>query len=233
MSNTAAEFSRFVQAAGKIKAASVILVDGAQIGRSAQEWATPDMSRRPKAISPWKVLDERLKDAGVTSKQVQAVWIKQAEVFPSKLGDFPKHAGTLKTNLVKIVNQIKDRYPNARLAYLSSRIYGGYAQNNINPEPFAYEGAFAVRWVIQEQIKGEAALNWDLQRGPVKAPLLLWGPYLWANGDAPRKSDRLTWTRGDFRDDGTHPSQSGAAKVTELLLKFMQTDPTANTWFVK
>jgi hypothetical protein len=43
----------------------------------------------------------------------------------------------------------------------------------------------------------------------------------------------LAWTRGDFRDDGTHPSLAGVNKVTGLLLEFMQTDPTAKTWFVK
>mgnify|MGYP003332739846 CR=1 FL=1 len=32
-----------------------------------------------------------------------------------------------------------------RIAYLGSRTYGGYATTPLNPEPHAYEGAFAVR----------------------------------------------------------------------------------------
>jgi lysophospholipase L1-like esterase len=67
----------------------------------------------------------------------------------------------------------------------------------------------------------------------VKAPLLLWGPYLWADGTTPRKADGLVWERDDLAGDGTHPSQSGRRKVADQLLKFVKTDPLAATWFVK
>jgi hypothetical protein len=50
-----------------------------------------------------------------------------------------------------------------------------------------------VRWLIQDQIEGDAALNYDASRGPVKAPLLMWGHYLWADGTTPRQSDGLVW----------------------------------------
>jgi hypothetical protein len=50
---------------------------------------------------------------------------------------------------------------------------------------------FGTRWVVQSQIRGDAALNYDPTRGAVKAPLVLWGPYLWACGTTPRK--RGTW----------------------------------------
>ena len=46
---------------------------------------------------------------------------------------------------------MKQRYPNLRLTYLSSRIYGGYAGGMLNPEPYAYEGAFTMRWLIQDE----------------------------------------------------------------------------------
>jgi hypothetical protein len=233
MSNTTAEFSRFMQLAGKSKSPHVVLVDGAQLGRTASEWANPEKSRRPQAGSPWTVLDARLTEAGVTPQQVQVVWIKQAEAFPANLGEFPKHAETLKDNLVSVMNQLKQRYPNVRLAYLSSRTYGGYAQSGICPEPFAYEGAFAMRRLIRQQIEGDERLNCDPRQGDVNAPVLLWGPYLWADGTAPRQADGLTWTRNDFREDGTHPSSSGTEKVAGMLLKFLQTDPTARTWFGK
>ena len=89
---------------------------------------------------------------------------------------------------------------------MSSRIYGGYATTALNPEPYAYEGAFSIRWIIDAQIKGDPKLNWDAARGEVKAPVVLWGPYLWADGTTPRK-DGLVWNRDDLRDnDGTHPS---------------------------
>ena len=59
-----------------------------------------------------------------------------------------------------------------KLAYLSSRTYGGYATTPLNPEPYAYESAFAVKWLIKQQIKGDSALNCDPSNDPIKAPWL-------------------------------------------------------------
>jgi hypothetical protein len=161
------------------------------------------------------------------------VWIKQARRGPASLGEFPTHAEDLKGNLVVLVQKLKERFPNLRLAYLSSRIYAGYATTRLNPEPYAYESAFAVRWVIQDQMQGNAGLNYDPDRGEVRAPVVLWGPYLWADGVKGRKSDDLVWNREDLAGDGTHPSPSGRRKVAEQLLKFFQTDATAKGWFSK
>src|SRR5437868_6436233 len=83
--------------------------------------------------------------------------------------------------------------------------------------------------LIQDQIKGDKELNYDPSRGTVKAPLLLWGAYLWGDGMTPRKSDGLVWKREDLGGDGTHPSNSGRQKVAELLLKFCKTDPNVKT----
>jgi len=119
-----------------------------------------------------------------------------------------------------------------RIVYLVSRIYGGYSTANLSPEPYAYESAFVVRWLIQGQMQGNVELNCDPARGAVKAPLLLWGPYLWANGMTPRQADGLVWERADLSDaDGTHPTASGRKKVAEMLLKFARTDRTARAWF--
>src|SRR5206468_2052364 len=103
----------------------------------------------------------------------------------------------------------------------------------LNPEPYAYESAFVCRWLIQDQIKGDPALNYDASRGEVKAPLLLWGAYLWADGTTPRQGDELVWKRDDLASDGTHPSQSGREKVTQLLLDFCKNDSLAKSWFSK
>jgi hypothetical protein len=66
-----------------------------------------------------------------------------------------------------------------------------------------------------------------------KSPLLLWGPYLWADGENGRKSGDLIWKQEDFAKDGTHPGLSGRQKVAELLLRFMKNDATAKMWFRK
>lgn len=229
MSNTTQVFSQFKRMADNDadKAGNFVIVDGAQGGMEAQAWAEPDKIPRPGKIDPWKVLDERLMQAGVTAQQVQTVWIKQARRTPATLGEFPKHAEEMKSHMVVILHKLKERFPNLRIAYLSSRTFAGFATSTLNPEPYAYESAFVVRWLIQEQIKGVPALSLE------KSPLLLWGPYLVADGENGRQSGDLIWKQEDFAKDGTHPGLSGRQKVAELLLRFMKNDATAKLWFRK
>jgi len=70
-----------------------------------------------------------------------------------------------------------------------------------------------------------------MNRTVITSLLLLWGPYLWAEGTKGRQIDSLVWERTDFGADGVHPSDSGRQKVAELLLKVFTTDPLAKPWF--
>lgn len=235
MSNTTQEFSFFKKLADADpnKSAHVVIVDCAQGGQAASDWAYPEKRVRKDRPSPWVVMDERLEKAGVTAAQVQVVWLKLAQRVPAGLGEFPDHAKSLQNDTAEILRKLKKRFSNLRIAYLSSRIYAGYATTPLNPEPYAYESAFSVRWLIEDQIQGEADLNYDERQGEVKSPLILWGPYLWGDGIKPRQSDGLVWKREDLAGDGTHPSMSGRQKVADMLLKFFKTDPNARTWFLK
>jgi len=225
MSNTTQEFSVFKRLAdaSPVKASSLRIVDGAQGSQTARMWATEDQ--------PWQVLRQRLQAAGVTPEQVQLVWVKQANSQPTR--PFPAEAKELQAQLRIIMRRLMEECPNVRIAYLSSRTYAGYATTGLNPEPHAYESAFAVRWLIQDQINGDPALNYNPDAGPVLSTLLLWGPYLWADGLNPR-SDGLAWGRGDFSlADGTHPSDSGREKVARMLLDFFETNDLARSWFLQ
>jgi len=233
MSNTTQEFSTFqrIADADPNKSPQVTIVDCAQGGQAARQWAYPQAG--PGGLTPWDVMDQRLKAAGVTAAQVQVVWLKQADIRPSQYGEFPAHARTLRDNIAVCLRRLATRFPNLRMAYLSSRIYAGYAATPLNPEPYAYESAFSVRWLIESQVANDPNLNYDPARGEVKAPLLLWGPYLWADGIKTREGDGLVWTRDDLGPDGTHPSPAGRQKVANLLLKFFQTDANTKSWFGK
>lgn len=207
----------------------VQFVNGAQGGMTAAAIQNPEDGRSGKQY--WDTVDQRLKQGNVSREQVQVIWIKQADARPTQ--GFPKYAQTLQAELVKIVQILPERFPNVKLAYLSSRTYGGYATSSLNPEPYAFESAFSVKWLIEQQIKGGKALNFDSARGEVKAPWLSWGPYLWANGSTPRE-DGFSYEAADFTpDDGTHQSPSGQRKVGQLLLKFFETDSTTKSWFVQ
>ena len=226
MSNATQEFSRFRQLADADprKSPLVTVVDCAQGGQTMARWADP------KAAC-WTEADRRLQAVGVSHEQVQVAWVKLANAGPS--GELHEHGNQLEQDTRTVLANLKDHFPNLRIAYLGSRIYGGYADGRLNPEPYAYEGAFVVRWLIQSQIKADPALNYDPERGTVKSPLLLWGPYFWADGMTPRKSDGLVWERSDLGADGTHPSDTGRQKAAEQLLDFFKTDTYARTWFLK
>jgi hypothetical protein len=231
MSNTNQSWAGLLRVARGDKAINphVLLVNGAVGGQTAA--AIQDDEDGGRGTQYWKTVDERLKAAGATRAQVQAVWIKQADAGPNQ--GFPAYAKKLEGELSRIVQVLHKRFPNLKLVYLSSRTYGGYAKTRLNPEPYAYESGFAVKWLIEKQIKGEAALNYDAKKGKVNAPWLSWGPYLWANGST-KRADGFSYEERDFSpQDGTHQSPSGQAKVGGLLLQFFKTDSTTRPWFVK
>lgn len=224
MSNATQEFSVFKGMADTfaMKNPRLVVVDGAQGGQTASVIADT-------GANFWRVIDQRLRAAGVTPRQVAAVWLKEANAGPT--GGFPQYAQDLERDLATIIRSLPARYPHLKVVYLSSRIYAGYATTTLNPEMYAYESGFSVKWLIEKQIGGDTALAYE--GASRRAPWLAWGPYLWANGRRPRIADRLIWEPGDFTSDGTHPASSGRMKVARMLLDFMSADPTARLWFLR
>ena len=232
MSNTTQEYSRFQQLAAMdtdVNHSHLAIVDGAQGGQPAAAWDSPTdptyNTVRDQRLAPW----------GLTEMQVQAVWLKQANPGPtSSLPNANADAYQLVTQLGNICRAMKVRYPNLQIVFLSSRIYAGYASTALNPEPYAYESAFAVKWLIEAQINqmngsGIDPLAGDMNYNTI-VPWVAWGPYLWADGLTPR-SDGLIWECADLSADGTHPSNNGRQKVAEHLLDFLLTSLFADDWF--
>jgi hypothetical protein len=200
-------------------------INGATDGMVAETWASSN--------EPWNIALARVRDAGLTPQQVQVVWIKLTHIHPARYGPFPRHAEIYAGLLAQVVRQAKLRFPNLKLAFLSSRVYQGYGPQGACPEPYAYETAFGIRLLIQAQIHGDPSLNHLPDRGlPVVSPVLLWGPYLWAQGPTPRESDGLSWLRADFIADGIHPSSKGSQKIGRVLLNFFSNTPFSRIWFL-
>lgn len=224
MSNTNQEFAAYeLMDDGRIgRNPRLVLVNGAVGGQSADVIVNP--------LAPyWSTVNLRVTTAGLTPAQIQVVWLKEAEgAVPDS--SFPAAADTLRAHLRSIVRDLKDRFPNLRLCYLSSRTYGGWNSAPDRGEPLSYETAFAYRDLIEEQSSGSAALNTDPDVGPVEAPVLLWGPYLWARGTTPRASDGLTWQLSDVEPDHVHPAASGETKAALQLTHFIAAEPTAAPW---
>jgi len=274
MSNSMVEFGMFLRVARgspKVNSSHVAIVNGAFGGDTAcyylSAFGPPPCSERTENVFD-QVRDQRFAPAGVTERQVQVVWILQANGGPGVRGCGanrflpcrplcdPKTPGcvndALGTEALRYESQLGEllriatvRWPNLKLAFLSSRVFAGNTKVPISPEPFAYEYGFSVKWLIEKQIAQErthavdpVAGNLDFSRGTV--PWVAWGPYLWANGSAPR-SDGLVWCNGeqfapchgevDFQADGTHPSPFGMKKVADLLMEFFLSSPFTSSWF--
>ncbi len=208
----------------------VVFVNAGAAGMDATHWV------RYNDQNYDRVRNSVLRPAGLSEQQIQVAWIELADDTPySPLPIQDSDAYRLKGNLAESLRAMKKRWPNLQIAYLSSPVYGGYATTNRNPEPYPYEAALSVRWVVVGQcILMRTGFLWDSRIGNVDyergiAPWASWGPYLWADGTVPR-SDGLTWERGDFEDDGETLSDRGAAKAAALLWSFLANEPTAQ-WF--
>lgn len=212
-----------------INQSTLVMVNGARSGQVATTWDAPEEANYDR------VLGTRLTPLGLSERQVQAAWVKVTHFTPSvSLPDPQADAYSLLTDLGEIVRAMRTRYPNLQQVFLSSRIYAGYANININPEPFAYETGFAVKWLIEAQIRQATTGVVDARAGdlgPTVAPWLAWGPYLWANGTQAR-ADGLTWELIDFEGDGTHPARGGETKVANQLLTFFKSSPYTRCWFL-
>ena len=210
---------------------TLAIVNGALGGQTAATWDSPTDANYDR------IRDTRLVPQGLSEAQVQIAWVKVANSGPTvSLPAANSDAYTLETQMGNIVRALRVRYPNLQQVFLSSRIYGGYAHTSLNPEPYAYESGFAVKWIVQAQIdqmaNGGVPVDpraGDLDYGTV-APWIAWGSYLWGAGQRPR-SDGLTWMREEFEADGTHPGPSAEKKVGALLLGFFKSSPVTACWF--
>lgn len=210
---------------------TLVLVNGAMGGQAADAWDSPDESNYAR------IRDTVLPRHDLTEAQVQVAWVKVANRQPAvSLPAADADAWRLVSQMGNIVRALKTHYRNLQIVYLSSRIYAGYATTTLNPEPYAYESGFAVKWIIQAQI--DQARNGgrvvEARAGDLdyaSTPWLAWAAYLWADGTSPR-SDGLVWARADLQSDGTHPSRSGQEKAGTLLLTFFKSEPTARNWFL-
>jgi hypothetical protein len=210
---------------------TLVIVNGAAEGQDAPQWTSPTSPNYER------IKVGRLAPLGLSENQVQAVWLDLFDPRPTTfLPADTADANILVTNLGMVVRALRAHYPYLRLVFISSRAYGGYATIDLTPEPYAYESGFAVKWLIESQInemRGQAANPRAGTLDYVKraAPLVLWGPYLWAAG-ATQRSDGLYWLPTDFEPDGTNPSQPGESKVAEKLLEFFRNSPYTRCWFV-
>lgn len=211
------------------------LVDCAQGGHDAKTWIDD-------SFGSYSTCDSRLLNLGLSPSDVQVILWKDGDERPTV---------SLSSNTVcnsqsqvdaciylgylgPMARFSRMRYRNTKQLFLHSRIYAGYATTNLNPEPFAYEYAFATRMFIEAQISQVRTGQIDPLTGDLSysvAPWLAWGPYFWASGTTPR-NDGLAWLPADYQSDKTHPGLGGVTKVADLMINWYLSSPYT-PWFRK
>lgn len=228
MSNAKQEFSKLKEFIDtlEIKNPYLKIINGAQPG-----WVINEIVNQDTTF--WFELNENLISHGLTSNQVQIIWLKETESYPIKNApdtSFQVYVDYLKDKFKIAMHIISAKFPNARLCYLASRVYGGYNINEKTPEPFAYYQGWAVKHLIDDQIAGDTSLVYS-EPNP-RSPWLLWGTYLWADGTTPR-NDGLTWICPEDYKDGVHLSDPvGQEKAAMLVLNSLLNDKTAQLWLI-
>lgn len=274
MSNAADEFGQFINAASNdssVNHTTLVIANGAKGGITTCYWeaatGNPPCSLHTENQFD-RVRDQVLTPLGVTEQQVQVVWIKEANGGPGVAGCGsgggqpcqslcdPAVQGCQNTvttteamrfeqQIGVVIRAAKTRWPNLKLAFISTRIYAGYATDDLSPEPYAYEYGYSAKWLIEAQINQIRTGTVDPSAGDLNynngtSPWIAWSAYIWANGPNPR-SDGLVWCDGqsaapcsgevDFQSDGTHPNSTGQQKVATMLMNFFLNSPYTNPWF--
>jgi len=229
MSNTTAETQQFIPLANAYsnKNPKLVFVDGAVGGMTASIISTVS---NPNYSAYWNTVISRLTNAGVSASQVQIIWYKEANVANST--PIMNYYDSLVIQTKRIMNIIKQRFPNARLCYMASRISARYASSALNPEPYSYYTGWAIKRVIEDQINGDTKLKYS--GADANSPWISWGIYMWSDGITPQFTNpNVFWScTTDFQNDGTHPSlPAGAKKVADLLLTFYKNDTLSCPWF--
>lgn len=244
-------FNQQAQINSNVNHSTLTLLNGAQNDAVACYWTIPfaSLDSCPDGAGKMneydRVKQQVLSPHHTTESQVEVVWVYDTDDRPSvSLPSPDADAYILEGYLGGIARAARARYPNLKLMFVTSREYGGYARSSLNPEPYAYEAGFAVKWLIEAQInqirtgvRDPVAGNLDYNSGV--APWINWASYTWADGPVPR-SDGFTWCDGqrvppclgeiDVAKDGLHPNDTGSAKLATLLLDYFLKSPYS-PWF--
>ncbi|MBI5724951.1 MAG: hypothetical protein HZA50_13405 [Planctomycetes bacterium] len=175
--------------------------------------------------SVWKKADDLLARPGYSAKQVQILFLhstnhKAGNPDNAPPGAFPDSTQQMQKDLATVLEHCVKTYPNLKIAYLTCdglRHFSGF-------EPHVWQEAFAFKWLIESQIKGEAGTAFEDKNGKTRSlPWLQWGPYIWDK----------TWDKSYFRDDGVHPITKALDAFVKKYWSFLIADPVAKTWLWK
>ena len=168
----------------------------------------------------WDRQKKLLEAPGCSANQVQVVffhttyhtWKNTTQAAPRP---FPRTMQAMQADMAKVLRHLVGLYPNLRIAYVTAdgfRHFTGW-------EPHVWQEAFAIKWLVESQIRGEAGTAFE---GPDRAlPWLEWGPYIWDNG----------WGR-DYFTDGVHPAPKALDIFVDKYWAHFAADSVSRAWLL-
>jgi hypothetical protein len=172
----------------------------------------------------WDLAARLLKRPGYSPLQVQVLFLHTTYHGAGNRqnrppGAFPQTMQRMRRDLADVLGHCVKTYPNLRIAYLTCdglRHFTGF-------EPHVWREAFAFKWLIEGQIRGEEGTSFQDVGGKARRmPWLQWGPYIWDN----------TWDRSYFTD-GVHPAPKAREIFVRKYWAHLAADPVARSWFLK
>jgi len=169
----------------------------------------------------WDRAHELAHQPGRSPEQVQVLFLHTTyhgwrNVAGTPPGPFPETMRRMQQDLARVLEQCVRLYPNLRIAYLTCdgfRHFTGF-------EPHVYQEAFALKWLIESQIRGEPGTAFE--GAERRLPWLEWGPYIWDN----------TWDPSYFTD-GVHPAPKAQSLFVEKYWQHLTHDSVAWPWLLK
>ncbi|MBI3832177.1 MAG: carbon-nitrogen family hydrolase [Planctomycetes bacterium] len=169
----------------------------------------------------WDRTNDLLAQQNLATSQIQALflhttWVGASNRDKQPPGAFPAEMQTMQRAMVTVLAHCVKLFPNLKLAYLTCDGLRHYT----NFEPHVWREAFALKWLIASQIRGEKGTAFE---GPERVlPWLQWGPYHWDNH----------WDETYFTD-GVHPAPHAERIFASKYFKFLKNDPVARGWLVR
>lgn len=168
----------------------------------------------------WDRQKKLLEAPGCSARQVQVVffhttyhtWKNTTQAAPRP---FPQTMQSMQADMAKVLRHLVGLYPNLKIAYLTAdgfRHFTGW-------EPQVWQEAFAIKWLIESQIRGDAGAAFE---GADRAlPWVEWGPYIWDN----------TWGR-DYFTDGVHPAPKALDIFVDKYWAHLASDSVSRAWLL-
>ncbi len=177
----------------------------------------------------WRTVDTNLQQANLSAKQIQIIWISTGDLLGAGI-QFPGHAEMQIEKYKALLFNIKSLYPNMQLVFISDRPYAGYiGDENGGPlqlaEPTGYYSSWAVKWLIENQIKQKEGFGYH------EIPFIDWGPMLWTDGTKGNTAG-YRWECDDAGNGGIHASSKGRMKEAARMYLFFSRHPYTKKLFL-